>query len=218
MGIAIMDNLRPSRKFQSGTSMVEVLVTLVILLVGLLGIAGLQIQAHQAELESYQRVQALILLEDMVDRLNNNRNVATCYAFTTNPAGGTPFLGVDPASTDHANPAAGCAAGTTAQQDMALADLAAWNGALQGAAETTSGGTINAGAMIGARGCIVLEDAANRVYRVSISWQGRLPTIDPALSDPVLGANNALTCGRGNYGDERMRRIVSTTVRIGLLS
>lgn len=211
-----MDNVLQLKRMQSGTSMAEVLVTLVILMVGLLGIAGLQIRAHQAELESYQRVQALILLQDMVDRLNNNRNVATCYAFTADPAAGTPFLGVDPASADHADPAAGCAAGTTAQQELAVADLEAWDEALQGASETTAGGD-NAGAMVGARGCIVLENAADRVYRISISWQGRVPTIDPTVSDPVLGANNVLTCGMGNYGDERMRRIVSATVRIGIL-
>lgn len=196
--------------------MIEVLVTMVILLVGLLGIAGLQIRAHQAELESYQRVQALILLQDMVDRLNNNRNVATCYAFTTDPANGTPFLGADTPAIDHANPAAGCAAGTTAQQALAGADLEAWDDVLRGASEQVSGA--DAGAMIGARGCIVLENATDRVYRISISWQGRVPTIDPTINDPVLGANNVLTCGSGNYGDERMRRIVSTTLRIGELS
>lgn len=197
--------------------MIEVLVTLVILMIGLLGIAGLQVRAHQAELESYQRVQALILLQDMVDRLNNNRNVATCYAFTSSPANGKPFLGTSTPAADYADPAAlTCTAGTTAQQTMALADLAAWNQSLQGASET-AGGT-NTGAMIGARGCIVLVDATTKVYRISVSWQGRVPTIDPAVSDPVLGANTVLTCGSGNYGDERMRRIVSTTIRLGALS
>lgn len=215
-----MDNMRPLKEFQSGTSLVEVLVTLVILLLGLLGIVGLQVRAHQAELESYQRVQALILLQDMVDRLNNNRIVATCYAITTTPASGKPFLGTAlpaPPAPDYAGGALACAAGTPAQQTTALADLRAWNQALQGAAETAAGGA-NAGAMVGARGCITAEDAANRVYRISVSWQGRVPTIDPAASDPVLGPNTVLTCGSGNYGDERMRRIVSTTVRIGRLS
>lgn len=211
-----MDNLQPIRKFQSGTSMIEVLVTLVILLVGLLGIMGLQVRAHQAELESYQRVQALILLQDMVDRLNSNRVVATCYDFTSDPANGKPFLGTPIPDADYED-APTCTAGTPDQQEMALEDLAAWDAALQGASETTAVGE-NTGAMVGARGCIVQEDPVNRVYRISISWQGRVTTIDPALSDPVLGANSVLTCGSGNYGNEKMRRIVSTTVRIGNLS
>ena len=209
-----MDNVLPSRNIQSGTSMIEVLITMVILMIGLLGIAGLQIRAHLAELESYQRVQALILLQDMVDRINNNRYVATCYAITTTPATGIPFLGTPLPAANYAGAGLACTAGTPAQQAMALADLAAWNQALQGA----SAGGANTGGLIGARGCITQEDPTNRVYRVSISWQGRSPTIDPAVSDPVLGTNAVLTCGSGNYGDERMRRIVNTTLRIGALS
>jgi len=53
--------------------MIEVLVTFVILVVGLLGLIGLQARSQQAELESYQRGQALILLQDIVDRMNANR-------------------------------------------------------------------------------------------------------------------------------------------------
>ncbi|MGE5027346.1 MAG: prepilin-type N-terminal cleavage/methylation domain-containing protein, partial [Betaproteobacteria bacterium] len=48
----------------AGFSMIEILVTLVILLIGLLGLAGLITRSQQAEMESYQRAQALILLQD----------------------------------------------------------------------------------------------------------------------------------------------------------
>src|SRR4026209_1446790 len=58
---------RPSST-QSGFSLVEILVTLVIVMIGLLGLAGVQMRAHQAEMESYQRAQALVLVADMVDR------------------------------------------------------------------------------------------------------------------------------------------------------
>lgn len=214
-----MVNMLPLKKPQIGTSLIEVLVTLVILMIGLLGIAGLQIQAHQAELESYQRVQALILLQDMVDRINANRNVASCYAVTTDTANGKPFLGTSLPVADYANPAAlVCAAGTAAQQNLALADLAAWDQTLQGAMETTGGGMV--GAMIGARGCIVQEDAANRIYRVSVAWQGKMKTIDPTTVSSFfdgVDVKDKMTCGKGNYSDERMRRIVSAALRIGKL-
>src|SRR5258706_7468791 len=63
-----------------GFAMLEVLITLVILLIGLLGLAGVVARSNAAELESYQRVQALILAQDMVDRINANRKYAACYS------------------------------------------------------------------------------------------------------------------------------------------
>ena len=71
---------------QGGLTLVEVLVSVVILLVGLLGLAALMTNSQKAEAESYQRAQALLLLQDMVGRINANRAVAACYAITTNPA------------------------------------------------------------------------------------------------------------------------------------
>ena len=73
---------------QAGFTMIEVLITFVILLVGLLGLIGLQARSQQAELESYQRGQALVLLQDMVDRMNANRTDAKNLNYvTTTPIG-----------------------------------------------------------------------------------------------------------------------------------
>jgi type IV pilus assembly protein PilV len=183
----------------AGFSLIEVLVALVILLVGLLGLAGLQVRAQQAEMESYQRAQALVLLQDMVDRINANRKVASCYAITTDTANGLPSLG-----TGYSG-APACAAGTAQQNATAVADLTAWSNALKGAAETAGGGNI--GAMIGARGCVSYDNTA-AVYTVSVAWQGLSATAAPS----------GLTCGKGQYGDESRRRAVSATVRIATLS
>src|SRR5262245_38467268 len=73
-----MAAIRKSRGF----TMIEVLVSLVITVIGLLGLIGMQAFSHQAELESYQRAQALILLNDIVEKINANRQSAGCYAFT----------------------------------------------------------------------------------------------------------------------------------------
>ena len=48
-----------------GSSLVEIMVTLVILAFGLLGVAGLQTKVGVAEMESYQRAQALLALSQM---------------------------------------------------------------------------------------------------------------------------------------------------------
>ncbi len=207
---------RPMR--QAGFSMIEVLVTLVILLVGLLGLAGLMIQSQRSEMESYQRVQALILLQDIVGRINANRGVASCYAFTNNLTNGTPNLGGGAANPNLPNPMPpACGIGTNAQNLQAQNDLTAWNSLLNGAAE---GGGI--GAMVNGRGCVSYGGVASElldsnglpitgsgIYTATVAWQGLGDTAAPPAS---------LTCGLGQYGADTRRRVASLTFRIGAIN
>jgi type IV pilus assembly protein PilV len=187
------------RDSQQGFLLIEVLVALVILLVALMGTAGLIARSSQSEMESYQRIQAIALLQDMATRINANRQIATCYS---NGVTGM-SLGTGAA------PPAACTQGTTAQQATATVDLAAWNTALLGSAEvrTDASGAQAVGAMIGARGCIENVDAVNQIYRVTVAWQGFTRTVAPSLP-----------CGQGQYGNDANRRAVSTQIRIGVLS
>ncbi len=187
------------RHEQHGTSLIEVLISMLILLVALLGLAGLQVEAQQSEMESYQRAQALILLQDMAARINANRKAAICYAVTTDTDNGTPFFGT---SSSIGTPA--CTVGTAEQKAIAIQDMEEWSDLLRGAAEVAGGA--NAGAMIGARGC-VSYDVTTDSYTVIVAWQGLGRTFAP-LGQP---------CGRGQYGDETMRRQVSLSIRIANL-
>ena len=175
---------RPISKSVAGFSMIEVLITIVILMFGLLALAGLQGRAVTAQMESYQRSQALILLKDMADRISSNRKNAASYV--------TAEVG-----TGAACPAAGA---TTASKD-----LNEWCNALLGAAEVQ--GTSNIGAMIGARGCITQTVApATGVasqYLVVVAWQGLNST-----------ATSTITCGQNQYGNEGLRRLVAIPVNI----
>lgn len=162
-------------KSNFGFSLIEVLVTIVILLIGLLGLAALQSRAFTAQLESYQRTQALILLKDMSDRMEANRKNASAYT-NNNP------LGVGGACPGTA---------TVAEQD-----LCDWHNALMGSAE---GGATTA--MIGARGCVFEEVApasgVAAVYQVVVAWQGLNLTAPP---DTSTGASPG-KCGEGLYKD-----------------
>lgn len=196
-----MKIITPQRnpRCNAGFSLIEILVSLVVLLIGLLGFASLLVQSNKAEMESYQRVQALILMQDIVDRINTNRKVASCYV-TPNPGGGSAYVGTGYTGTPV------CTAGSAEQQARAVADLTEWNDLLQGAAETKDGGNI--GAMVGARGCVAFDSATNQ-YVVTVAWQGLSDT-----TAPVSG----LTCGSGLYGDDRKRRAVSSVLSIANLS
>ena len=125
---------QPIRHAQRGISLVEVLIAMVILAVGLLGLVGLQGRLHIAQVESYQRAQALILLQDMQNRIVLNRNNAADYVTARAPGSGmarrVPWpMPLVPSRT--------CATGATQ---------------LHRCRETISGS--NVGAMVGGRGCI----------------------------------------------------------------
>ena len=185
---------------QRGGSLIEVLVTMVILMVGLLGLVGLMVQAQRGQVESYQRIQALVVLQDMVNRINTNRKAAACYVTAT-------YVG-----TGGTLPAA-CGAGTAEQIATVARDMAEWQQLLLGSAETAGGGGA-VGTMIGARGCVTTI-VAGSIYRVTVAWQGTSATIAPPASSAAV-ANVA--CASGEFGTETFRRAVYQDVRIINLS
>lgn len=180
-------------KQQKGVMLIEVLVSMVIAAIALLGTVALMANSTRSEMESYQRVQALTLVKSMVSSINANRQVATCYS---NGATGL--------STTSA-PLPVCAVGSAVQIATANTDLSKWKDALLGASEVSGGSKV--GAMMGAVGCVDQVDATNQIYRVSVAWQGLMPTVAPSL-----------LCGQGTIGNEKMRRVVSVNVRIANLN
>jgi type IV pilus assembly protein PilV len=176
--------------------MIEVLVTMVIIAFGLLGMAGLQMRMQASELESYQRSQAILLLNDMANRIAVGRNNAGSYVTGT----GTP-LGT------------GANCGSIGTTPMPKLDLTQWCNALQGAAETaTEGGvTVNRGAMIGARGCV---EKVGSDYVVTVAWQGMVPISAPpsSVGCGLNQYNGATTCQ-----NDLCRRYVTTLVRVANL-
>jgi type IV pilus assembly protein PilV len=193
-----MRNHHITIRSQFGTTMIEVLITLVILLVGLLGLAGMMLQGQRSELESYQRVQALILMQDMVGRINANRKAAACYAKTAST--GTPYFGTSSTITPS------CTTGTGTQQARAIQDMNDWGALLTGTSETS--GSTSVGAMIGARGCVTYDTTTDS-YAITVTWQG---------SAGVTAPSAAITCATGQYGTETQRRAVTTRIKIATLT
>jgi type IV pilus assembly protein PilV len=192
----MLNNRFFSRRASSGFSLLEVLITLIIVAFGLMGLAALMMRIQSAEVESYQRVQALLLVRDMTERMAANQQNAA--SFVTGNVVGTGDS--EPASC------ASYAAGSFGK------DICEWSNALKGSAEVQSGGT-NVGAMSGGRGCITQIQAADPtagicqpgIYEVSVAWQGVVNTVAPAVS-----------CGQNLYGPEGYRRAVSSRVTVGL--
>lgn len=179
---------------QRGVSLIEVLITLFVLLVGLLGVAALSLASQRASMESLQRHQALMLLDDMVSRMNANRAVADCYAISAVDTG-TPAFGIGSGSLPV------CGAGSIEAYTRANADLMEWDALLKGAT-VANADNADVGAMIGARGCI--SRLADGQYLVSVAWQGLNATAAPP---------DGLNCGIDLYGEEALRRAVAVPVQ-----
>lgn len=177
-------------KFQFGFSMLEVLITIVILAFGLLGLGGLQARIQTTETEAFQRSQAILLLQDMTNRISANRVNAASYLTNGTPLGST-GTSSDSLVTD-------CSALTGFAKDKCE-----WGNELKGAAEQKSG---NAGAMTGARGCIDQLGTNPPVYRITVAWQGLT-----LLSAP------SLTCGQNSYGSDGYRRAIANQLPIANL-
>lgn len=181
-------------QWQRGLTLIEVLVTILILSVGLLGMAGLQARLQQSEIEAYQRSQALLLLEDMANRIAANRNVASSYITGTASPLGSGMT---------------CPTTLTAQADR---DKQEWCNSLQGAAETTAGAKV--GAMIGARGCV--ESLGNNQYMVTVAWQGLTPISAPPAG-VACGANSYNGATGAKCESDLCRRVLTTIVRVANL-
>ncbi len=181
-------------RIQRGASMIEVLVTIVIIAFGLLGMAGLQVRLQTSEMESYQRSQALLLLNDMANRIATNRNNAASYVTTA------------------ASPLGAGMTCPTATATVVQRDLGEWCNALQGAGETTDAGATKVGAMVGGRGCVENVDGD---YLVSVAWQGLTPIAAPP--DSVACGANSYNGASGSCVNDLCRRTVTTLVRIATL-
>lgn len=147
---------------QSGVTLIEVLVTILILAFGLIGLVGLQVKVQGAQAEGYQRAQAVLLVQDMANRLSASRVSAASYV-TASPLG-----------TGDSQPAS-CTALTGASRDQCE-----WSHAIQGAAEVSGANSI--GAMLNARGCISKLATNPDVYRIAVAWQGAGETTPSSIT------------------------------------
>lgn len=64
------------RNVQTGTSLIEVLITVVLVSIGLLGLAGLQLMTVQNTNSSTERFEATTLARDILERMRANRQQA----------------------------------------------------------------------------------------------------------------------------------------------
>lgn len=188
-----------SQRYQSGMSMIEVLISMVITSVGILGLAKLEISSKQNNHQSVERITAAYLAKDMISRMRANPTGLINYVTNT----GTNTLGRGSISTEP-TPTCADSANACTQVQLGKRDLWLWEKAMDGKSELSSGGAATGG-LVTPTACISgPADGSAGVYTIAIVWRGGV-----ALSNPTLS-----TCGQttGLYGSNNEFRRLLTVV------
>ena len=119
---------------ERGFTLIEVLMTVIILAIGLLGLAGLQLSGLRYTHSAYQRSQATILGNDIIDRMRVNRLVAEAGSYNI-------AIGATPANASCLGTGANCNPAT-----LANADLTEWKQSLAAILPLGDGAVIQNGA------------------------------------------------------------------------
>jgi type IV pilus assembly protein PilV len=142
------------QRAQRGFTLIEILIALVVLAFGLLALARGIGRASQAEMEAWQRSQAMLLAQEMVNRIGINQKQAALYVGDYVP-----------------DRVEDCSA---ADSQVAL-DACQWRNRLLGDDVRDETGAM--GAPLGARGCVT--NPAPNVYLIAVAWQGTVATEAP---------------------------------------
>lgn len=73
---------------QSGLGLIEILVAVLVLGIGILGVASTQVVSLQMNTQSQSRSQAVLLAEDILDRVRANPDTPANYALAAGSASG----------------------------------------------------------------------------------------------------------------------------------
>jgi type IV pilus assembly protein PilV len=156
------------RAHQRGFSLLEVLVTITLTSVALLGAAGLQLRAMQSGQSSQARIQAVLLVADLAERIEANKRVEKdhpgIYVFTSTGAAGS---------------ASDCATTACSDAELAQYDLGKWSAQVAAQLPQATAWTVAAAV-----------DASATAYTIVIHWSDRRV---PASYDPALpGGSEAM--------------------------
>jgi type IV pilus assembly protein PilV len=135
----------------AGFTLIELLVAVVVLTVGLLGVAKLSLSTVQANGSAYMRSQATELVQQIVDDMHSNKNVALALGYNV-------AFGAAPPATANCE-AAAC---TTAQ--IANFDLNRWLRRLAAQLPNGQGQIVTAAALNPATG------STETTVTVSVRW------------------------------------------------
>lgn len=200
---ATRKNYRAVPRAQSGFSLIEAMIAGVILAIGLLGIVSLLAMSTVSQHEGIQRVRAVSLADDIIERMRRNPAGLAVY----DRGYSAPLDG----SVISTQPSPDCDAGACTATELANHDLWVWEQMLAGASETvtdTDGNVSNTAGLRSVRACIEFVADTGKtntgIVDVALQWQGLKDSSDAIVS-------GGTTCGDdGDSGLTRRQIVVSS--------
>jgi type IV pilus assembly protein PilV len=182
---------------QSGFTLIEALVTAFVLAVGIMGIVSLLSLSKVSQHESIQRTRAVVLAEDILERIRRNPAAMSVYDMGLSAPLGGASIGAEPVPN--------CHSATCTPDALATHDLWAWERLLDG---TSAIATDSEASTVGLRdvsACIdfTADDGRQNtgIVDVVIQWQGLQETADAVISGGTV-------CGDATAEDTTRRRVI----------
>lgn len=172
---------------ETGLTLVEVLIAVLILGIGMIATLALQGTAKSGNLEAFQRTQAVLIAQDLAERMSSNRQ-ADLDDYQGTYTGST--------ITTFSN----CLGTTNCSADQMVSwDLYQFDQAILGASEVRSGH--NTGGLISAEGCV---EHTNGLVTIVIIWKGI--SLGASPTSPIAD------CGSSISASERRMFVFSTFI------
>jgi len=175
---------------EAGVTLIEVLIAVLVLGVGMIGTISLQGLAKQGNFEALQRTQAVLIANDISERMAANRGQGSLNDYVGSYSGT-----LSAPSTSCFGSAADCS-----NAQLAAWDIYQFDQAILGASQLIDGDR-HVGGMINAEGCINNSDG---LVTIVIAWQGT------SLSSPP--DNPIDSCGSSIDSKERRLYVLKTFV------
>ncbi len=177
-----------------GFTLIEVIITSFILAVGLLAVVAMQAVAKRSSFESHQRTVAMLLAENLVERVRLNHLAWQANNPATVTVGEGQVARVKPACAEDNGLLSNCSFA-----DLVNDDLYHWE---YGLYAKSAGGK---GGLVKPNGCVQLK--ADGELTVVVTWQSRQSLV-------ALSHSNPLVASCGVNADQRRKMVLTT--RVGL--
>ena len=188
---------------QSGFTLVEVLVAAFVLAVGIMGIVSLLSLSKVSQHASIQRVRAVVLAADILERIRRNPAGMPVYDIGLSAPLGDASMGAEPLLN--------CRAAACTPVELEFYDLWSWERLLDGTSAIVTSSGAPAVGIRNVSACVDFTPDEGRqntgIVDVVIQWRGLKETADAVT-------NGGIVCGDSGPEDSTRRQVILSSYAV----